>query len=244
LPIFIRKLHSPTIKTKPDMNSTMRLILTLVLTYSSLFLYSQEKCKVLMPQIAGNYEGKCKNGLANGKGTATGIDRYEGSFSKGLPGGVGKYTWSTGETYTGEWLEGHRHGIGIYIMNANGKDSIQDGLWQNDEYKGPRPEKPKVTYSYSVDRYAFKKEQTPANRVMIDIYQNGSRNKQIYNFLISSSSGQDLSYGFLNGYDNVVFPVTIKISYTTMNKLNSAPVNVKFDFVIYEPGDWTVELHN
>lgn len=222
----------------------MRLILILVLIYSSLFVYSQENCKVLMPQISGSYEGKCKNGFANGKGTATGIDRYEGTFSKGLPGGIGTYTWSNGDIYTGEWVEGRRHGVGIYIMKVNGKDSIQDGLWENNEYRGARPEKPRVTYSYSVDRYNFKKAISPANRVMIDIYQNGTRNKKITNFLISSSSGQDLSYGFLYGYDNVVFPVTIKLSYTTTNKLNSAPVNVKFDFVISEPGDWTVELHN
>lgn len=226
------------------MKSLMRLILLLVLIFSSLFLFSQEKCKVLMPQIAGNYQGKCKNGFANGKGTATGIDSYEGTFSKGLPNGEGKYSWSDGGTYTGEWLEGKRHGIGIYIKNENGIDSILDGLWQFDEYKGARPEKPRVTYSYSVDRYTFKKAHSPANRVMIDIYQNGSRNKKITNFLSSSSSGQDLSYGMLFGYDNVVFPVTIKISYTTSNKLNSALVNVKFDFTIFEPGDWTVELHN
>lgn len=197
-----------------------------------------------MPQIAGNYEGKCKNGFANGKGTATGTDRYEGTFSKGLPNGVGTYTWSDGGNYTGEWIEGRRHGIGIYVKRSNGNDSILDGLWQNDEYKGPRPEKPKVTNSYSVDRYNFKKAQTAANRVMIDIFQNGARNKKVTNFLISSSSGQDLSYGFLYGFDNVVFPVTIKLSYTTSNKLNSAALNVRFDFIIYEPGDWTVELHN
>jgi len=226
------------------MKTGIRLILILVIACSSLLTYSQEKCKVMLPQIAGSYEGKCKKGYANGKGTAVGTDRYEGSFSNGLPHGEGKYTWSDGGTYTGEWVDGKRHGAGVYVKNVNGKDSVQAGLWQNDEYKGPLPQKPSVSYSYNVDRYTFKKSSTSANRVMVDIFQNGARNKKISNFLISSSSGQDLSYGFLYGFDNVVFPVSIKISYTTSNKLNSAVLNVKFDFIIYEPGDWTLELHN
>lgn len=210
----------------------------------ALMVYSQENCKVLKSGISDHYDGKCKNGLANGKGIATGVDKYEGQFIKGLPQGEGTYTWSDGNTYSGEWVEGLRHGIGKFTIKNNGKDSIQDGLWFNDEYKGVKPEKPKVTYNYGIDRYSFKKSPSRSSKVLIDILQNGTRNKKISNFLMSSSSGQDISYGILIGYDDVQFPVSIKISYTTSNKLNSSLTNVKFDFVIYEPGDWLVELNN
>ncbi|MEI6061185.1 MAG: hypothetical protein WCR72_10775, partial [Bacteroidota bacterium] len=65
-------------------------------TLSALILFGQEKCRVLKPELVGTYEGKCKDGLANGKGIAIGTDRYEGQFTKGFPQGYGTYTWSTG----------------------------------------------------------------------------------------------------------------------------------------------------
>lgn len=207
-------------------------------------VYSQQDCKVLKPGISNHYEGKCKNGLANGKGIATGIDKYEGQFIKGLPQGSGTYTWSDGSTYTGEWIEGLRYGIGKYTMRENGKDSIQNGLWLNDEYKGAKPDKPNVIYNYGAERYNFKRNLSRSNKVLVDFYQNGTRNNRISNLLMSTSSGDDITYGILTGYDNVIFPVTIKITYTTANKLKSSTMNVRFEFVIYEPGDWVVELYN
>lgn len=226
------------------MSTLFRLISLIFFSFVSLTLYSQESCKVLKPEIAETYKGKCKKGLANGKGIATGKDRYEGRFIEGLPHGDGTYTWSSGETYKGEWLSGQRHGIGKYTMPVNGKDSIQDGLWSHDQYMGPKPPNPSVLYKTGVDRYTFQKTITDKNRVLVNLYKNGMRNTSISNFLISSSSGYEVSLGEAYGYDGVTFPVTIKIQYTTTNKLGTMPVNVKFDFVIHEPGDWTVNLNN
>ncbi len=93
-------------------------------------LFSQQKCKVLMPAISESYDGKCKKGLANGKGIAKGIDTYEGRFSKGFPNGIGIYTWASGNEYVGEWDFGSRHGEGIYKFKYQGKDSIQAGIWK------------------------------------------------------------------------------------------------------------------
>jgi hypothetical protein len=214
------------------------------ISLSVLFAVGQENCKVLKPEIAGTYDGKCKNGLAHGKGIAVGTDRYEGIFNKGLPQGYGIYTWSTGEKYTGEWIEGMRHGIGKFTSKSEGKDSILNGLWQKDMYIGPKPQNPSVLYNSGVDRYNFRKSNTTKNRVLIDITQNGTRNLGISNFMISASSGSDANLGQSIGYDFVTFPVTIKIAYTTWNKLHTMPYNVKFDFEIFEPGDWKVELQN
>jgi hypothetical protein len=49
--------------------------------------FSQGVCKVLKSEIANQYEGSCKKGLANGKGIAVGRDKYEGNFKKGYPHG-------------------------------------------------------------------------------------------------------------------------------------------------------------
>lgn len=215
----------------------------LLLSISTL-LIAQEKCTVLKPEISQNYEGKCKNGFANGKGTASGTDHYKGMFQKGLPHGEGTYTWATGEVYTGEWFEGMRQGYGKQTNSPDGEDNIQTGIWKNDKYIGPKPKAPNVRYNSGVVRNNFQKNNTSKNRVLIDIYQNGSRNQGVSNFMISSSSGNDTKTGQSVGYDNVTFPVTIKVMYTTWNKLHTMQTNIKFDFEIFEAGDWTVELHN
>jgi len=39
-------------------------------------------CKVLSVKLQVSYEGECKNRLANGEGTARGIDTYQGKFKE------------------------------------------------------------------------------------------------------------------------------------------------------------------
>jgi hypothetical protein len=219
------------------------LLLCSISTLPSL-LFGQENCKVLNPSISGTYEGKCKNGLANGKGIAIGSDKYEGQFIKGLADGKGIYTWSTGESYVGEWKAGQRDGTGTYTMHVGGTDSIQSGLWANDKYMGPKPQAPNIIYKIGVDRYNIKKKNSPQNRVLIDIFQNGSRNRGITNLNITANSGFDVTVGESVGFNEVVFPVLVRIKYTTLNKTRAATNNVSFEFELFEPGDWTIELYN
>lgn len=215
----------------------------LALLFPAMML-AQNDCKVLMPEIDSVYQGRCKKGLAHGKGLAIGKDRYEGRFRNGWPDGSGTYTWSTGEVYEGDFSEGMKDGEGEYHFTSNGHDSTLTGLWKNDVYIGPKPKKPKVEQQVAVDRYNFRKMSDVQNRVLIDFYQNGGRNPGITDLLITSDSGYEVSLGKSKGFKDVTFPVTIMVKYTTPNKLQTRLVYCIFKFTIYEPGDWKVDLFN
>lgn len=222
----------------------LSLVLLLVF-FSSLgtVVYSQQKCKVLLPAIAGSYVGKCKKGLAHGKGKATGIDSYEGMFRKGLPNGKGTYIWSTGQKYEGHWLHGERDGLGVYIVKIDGKDSITEGVWKNNTYMGPPPKPPKVSASVNIDKYHFTKR-ADGNLIRINIYQNGSHNASVENFTLAGNSGNEVRLGYTTGFDNVTFPFECKVAYLTWNKLHTYQQYVTFEFRITEPGEWVVSIYN
>lgn len=209
-----------------------------------LFSNAQEDCKVLMPEIDSIYEGRCKKGLAHGKGLAIGKDKYEGRFKQGWPDGKGVYTWSSGEVYDGEFVEGMKDGEGEYSYSDNGQDTTLAGLWKNDVYVGPKPKNPKVKQTVSVDRYNFRKMSDVQNRVLIDFYQNGARNAGITDLLITADSGYEFDLGHSKGFKDMTFPVTMLVKYTTPNKLQTRQVYCIFEFTIFEPGDWKVELFN
>ncbi|MBK6966666.1 MAG: hypothetical protein IPH20_22890 [Bacteroidales bacterium] len=218
--------------------------LLIIAVFSVVKGFSQNSCEVMKQALTGTYTGGCKKGLAHGKGIAQGADRYEGQFKNGLPDGEGTYYWSGGEIYRGDWKEGKRHGIGIYTFHGTGSDTIRDGHWVNDHYAGPVVPKPQVISKEGVDRFTFKKGGDATHRVMINMYQNGARNMGISNLMLSSSSGYESTLGPATGFEEVTFPVIIKVMYSTPNKTNTTEVYVKFEFKISEPGDWTVDLHN
>jgi hypothetical protein len=207
-------------------------------------LIAQEQCKVLKPEISSSYIGKCKKGLADGKGKSIGKDTYEGQFKEGWPWGKGTYTWANGDTYTGDWEKGLRDGEGDFTFKVNEKDTVVSGLWENDRYKGPRPVAPEVITKVSIDRYNIYKLGHVKDRVLIEFLQNGMPNAGITNLLINSTSGTETSLGKLIGYENIIFPVVIKVNYMTWNKLRSQQFQAIFEFKITEPGDWRVEIHN
>ena len=98
-------------------------------------------CRVRLPDIAGSYEGECHKGKAHGHGRAVGRDIYEGEFVKGLPDGTGTYTWANGDYYEGEFVKGAKEGEGKMVFtpakaDSVQTDSIQAGLWKNDQFLG------------------------------------------------------------------------------------------------------------
>ena len=113
-----------------------QIIALLTLLFASSTAMAQE-CKVLLPSIAGVYEGECDKSKANGKGRSKGVDSYEGQFKNGLPEGVGKYVWQNGNWYEGAFKAGKRQGEGIMHYPIAGKaDSTLTGFWAKDLYVG------------------------------------------------------------------------------------------------------------
>lgn len=59
-------------------------------------------CIVVNPDVAAEYDGPCKDGYADGYGTAKGRDSYVGEFRNGKQHGHETYTWANGSTHQGE----------------------------------------------------------------------------------------------------------------------------------------------
>ena len=87
------------------------------------------ECKVVDPELQGQYEGGCKNGLAHGYGFAPGTAQYQGEFRKGLKHGKGVKTWPWGDRYEGGFQDDRRHGKGIYVWGAGSP-------WAGERYVG------------------------------------------------------------------------------------------------------------
>jgi hypothetical protein len=96
-----------------------------------------KSCDVKVDSLKGQYTGGCKNGEANGKGTAAGTDSYTGNFKRGYPDGEGKYTWKNGSTYEGSWKNGLFDGTGTLSKISNtDKTVVMSRFWRTGKYLG------------------------------------------------------------------------------------------------------------
>ena len=198
------------------------------------------ECQVLLPDISGTYSGGCKKGLAHGKGVAQGIDYYEGQFLKGLPSGKGIYKWKDGPYYEGEWINGLKEGKGRMVY----PDSVITGYWKKDRFIGKELVPPyKITRSTNVARASIRKSGA-VEGVRILLLQAGSDNVAIENFSIASSSGSEYRSGKMYGIQNVLFPLDVKVTYLSWNKMRTGKVEVIFEITINEPGAWEITLNN
>ena len=217
----------------------------MLILFSGSIIYAQEKCKVLMPEISGSYTGKCKKGLANGKGLAVGTDTYEGRFADGLPDGRGKYTWADGRIYEGSWKEGIMEGQGTMIYPRAGRDSIVTGIWKDEVYYGPVPLPPyKINRTMSVVRSSIRKINDMGSGVRIGIFLGGSYNVEISDFSLVSDTGEQMMLSQRYGIENAVVPYTVSLKYRTWNYLHTQQHNVIFEFTINEPGTFEVTINN
>lgn len=213
----------------------------------SLFIsvgHSQTDCRVLKGEISLIYKGECKNGLAHGKGEASGIDNYSGEFRKGLPHGEGIYTWATGEIYEGSWKMGMRHGYGIYYFISGGRDSLLQGNWVNDRFKGTKDtDVVHVVHKQNVMRYASRRI-GHGDQVIIRIMLNGVPNQDIQNLMLLSNSGTEVRNNQFISFNRVEFPFWGKITYSTRNNIMNSRFDVIFEFEIEQPGFWEIILYH
>jgi len=219
------------------------IIITLIFSGSDVFAQESD-CKVLMPDISGKYVGECKNGLAHGKGTATGTDRYEGQFSKGLPNGKGIYTWSTGLVYNGEWSKGYRDGEGEMNYPTVKGDSIVKGFWKADTYIGTK-NIPAYVVSRKDDLLSYNFRRVgDGNQVIIKYMMKGQINTKVRGTIMAYTSGIQFKSGNFDGVESVNFPLDLKINYTTNNPASKASFDVVFECTINIPGRWEITLNN
>lgn len=226
------------------MKTKLSIIVVFILVSFMNNLYSQDTCKVLKPEIVGKYVGKCKKGLAHGRGVAQGVDKYEGRFKNGLPDGEGKYTYSNGVIYQGGWEKGKRNGKGQLFFNVSGIDSIRNGYWKDDKFVRKIDPNPYiVSRTSNLTRYSVTRI-GDGEKVLFSFKQSGTENTGISNFNLYSSSGTWFSLGPNPGYEKITFPVTFRVSYNSLNKLRTSYMFVEFEVQIREPGNWEIELDN
>ncbi len=229
---------------KSDRRRTLAFLLILLLC-SGASLMSQEKCTVLVKELEGSYTGDCKKGLAHGMGLAQGTDFYEGKFSKGLPHGSGKYTWSDGRVYEGEWRKGLRDGEGTMTYPAEGQDSVNAGLWEEDVYMGKIPVPAyKITRSTGVARSSITKRSDTGSGFRLSLLLAGQNNKSIEGFSMACGSGTQFQSGSTYGIQDAVVPYSVTVRYRTWNSMHSTQHDVVFEFLINEPGTFEVSISN
>jgi hypothetical protein len=223
---------------------------TLLLFGGLIMLFAQKKdCKVLAKGIEKSYTGKCKNGLAHGKGIAKGKNTYVGMFKKGLPNGKGTVTYANGNYFKGSFKNGQLNGKGKFVFKINGADSVRIGYWEKNKYVGKKkiPEY-KVKWNRGIDRYSFMKigesYSSAYNKVKIKFMQNGSFNTSISDIRLDGTSGNRIETPNYIGFENITFPFTCKLNYKTLNKLKTMTFDASFEFTINKPGEWDLILNN
>ncbi|MGE5382991.1 MAG: hypothetical protein ACM3PX_06160 [Omnitrophica WOR_2 bacterium] len=207
-------------------------------------LYSQksDSCKVLIPELIGDYEGNCKDGLANGKGSATGEDSYTGMFKDGKPDGKGKYVYKNGNSFTGNWTDGVKNGSGKFVFYVDGKVNVQTGYWENGEYIGAtKPMDYRVTNKIGVEEYSIKKEEGNEDYVSINFFL--SMTKYIPSDLQMEVSSGEIKQDFRSwSMLHYSLPVTCEINYTL--RIADTFKVCRFTFEILKPGKYKVDIRN
>lgn len=224
------------------MKSIYFMITALVIFITGNKITGQTDCKVLLPAIAGNYAGECKNGLADGTGQATGEDFYKGEFSKGYPDGKGTYTWKNGATYEGEWKKGKRDGYGVYIHKTAMQDSVLDGVWKNDKYLGKKVLAPYVIeYRNGIGRVScMRVGDRPYVKYVFS--RNGGESNNISSLFMQGTSGTEQTSTAFTGYEYVKFPFKGIVKFNAPNNFYAATIECELRLTINQPGGWLVTI--
>lgn len=219
-------------------------ITVLLFLFISSFIYAQQSCKVLHTDINEEYIGECKKNLAHGQGTAKGLNTYKGEFKNGYPHGHGVMIYQDGSTYTGQWKKGERNGEGTLVSIVQGKDSIANGIWKNNEYLGKKVVNPyEVTRKTSVQRYIIRKASDDVNKVTITI-KNGGNSFPVPRNILSSSGTLNILMGRAVFENITTYPFECEMRYSVPTKFGGSNYDAEFNFKIFEKGNWVVEIYH
>ncbi len=215
-------------------------------------------CKVIPDSLQGTYSGDCRNGLADGQGTAAGTDSYTGHFKKGYPDGQGKYTWKNGSSYEGEWKKGKQNGFGTFnrhIENENQQETIT-GYFKNGEYKG------KFERAYNTEMLtnnfssiSVKKMNTLVSEITFTVKNStggGSTNSQpvlpkseIRNIQLIQGNYTELVYDTASQvtnryiFRNIIFPFSAIITFERARSVQQVAI-AKLE--LNEAGNWMIRV--
>lgn len=226
-----------------------------ILVLFSFVAFSQFDCKVLIENLQGQYNGECKKGLANGEGSAKGVDSYTGEFRKGYPQGFGVYIYANGSNYIGNFRKGLKDGFGLLNTITESGDLVQDyGLWMADSLIGPND--PKALYrvkerkGVKVIRPHLTRDKSVKNQVWINFMIDGVTDKSVVIRLAEITSGElidtkDRALNTLVAFDNVEeFPVTFKLEYQISKSEKFEKQDCRVEVTLFTPGLWEIDVNH
>jgi hypothetical protein len=214
------------------------IIVLFILTFSLYIAYAgDDGKKVLDINLNQKYEGKCKRGLAHGKGKAWGEkDYYEGKFKKGLPHGYGIYKWGNGNVYEGNFVRGKMDGKGELIsILPSGEKKIQKGYFRKGKYIGKYIKPYKVILKQGIRKVQFRENGIgDLNEVRIMAYADG---RLIDGDLIITDMNNTMVENTGEGsvLTNIQFPLK-KVEVTFKHSVFS----YRLIFNIYKKGNWEI----
>lgn len=221
----------------------------------SLASLGQYDCKVLVENLQGQYNGECRKGLANGEGSAKGVDSYVGKFKKGYPHGFGVYTFANGSNYIGNFNKGKKDGYGLLNTLKEDGSVIQDyGLWMAGSLIGPNDAKAlfrvKSRKGIRVVNPKLTRDEATKSQVWINFQVNGVPDKSVVIRSAEISSGKfiDTEDRTLNTqvyFDDVTeFPVTFKIKYQISKSDHFDKQDCFAEVTLFTAGLWEIYLNH
>ncbi|MDO9256924.1 MAG: hypothetical protein Q7U54_15495 [Bacteroidales bacterium] len=210
------------------------------------YSYSQEggaECKVLLKGISGSYKGDCKDGLANGKGTATGEDSYTGAFLNGLPEGKGVYKYKNGNMFSGYWKNGLKNGRGEFKSLVNGKATLIKGYWKDGDYAGisEPDEEYRITKLTAIENYTIKNVKGDQNFIEVS-FEKVNKKYVPRDLEVTLSSGYKIEQNKKIIIQNYNFPVNCDLHFTI--PITGGVRQCNLAFTIYKPGKIEVFISN
>lgn len=217
--------------------------------------YGQYDCRVELKNLQGQYNGECKKGLANGEGSAKGVDSYTGHFKKGYPNGFGVYAFENGSNYIGKFKMGKKDGYGLLNSKNESGAIIQNyGLWLADSLVIPNDTKAlfrvKNRKGIKLIDPHLTRDKATKNQIWINFQVDGVTDKTVVIFKSEISSGKQIdtkerALNTLIAFDDIEeFPVTFKLEYEIRKTSQFQTQDCVVEVTLFSAGLWEIDLNH